>query len=256
MKKTIGFISIFCISAGAMISSGLFVLPGLAFAKAGPAVCLSYFIAGCVALTTVLSLSELITAMPKSGGDYFYVSRTFGQLFGTVSGLLSWLALSLKSAFAVIGIAELIYLVSGINLTLSAVILAILFTGINLFGVKEALRFQVVLVIALIGILIAFFGLGMQDVILQRFEPFMSHGMNAVFSTAGFVFVSFGGVLTTASIAGEVRNPSRNIPLGLIGSTIAVTILYTLVTFAVVGMIPGRGTGSIVGPCCRSGTFK
>jgi len=252
MKKTIGFTSIFCISAGAMISSGLFVLPGLAFAKAGPAVCLSYFVAGCVALTTVLSLSELITAMPKSGGDYFYVSRTFGQLFGTVSGLLSWLALSLKSAFAVIGIAELIYLTFGINLTVSAIILAALFTGINLFGVKEALRFQVVLVFALIAILISFFALGIQDIVLQRFEPFLSHGANALFSTAGFVFVSFGGVLTTASIAGEVRNPARNIPLGLIGSTVAVTLLYTLITFVVVGMIPAENLAGSLAPVAEA----
>jgi amino acid permease len=95
VKKTLGFISVFSISAGAMISSGLFVLPGMAFARSGPAVFLSYFLAGSVALTTVLSLSELITAMPKAGGDYFYVSRSFGHLFGTVTGLLSWFALSL-----------------------------------------------------------------------------------------------------------------------------------------------------------------
>ncbi|MDA3925744.1 MAG: amino acid permease [Kiritimatiellae bacterium] len=252
MKKTIGFTSIFCISAGAMISSGLFVLPGLAFAKAGPAVSLSYLVAGCIALTTVLSLSELITAMPKSGGDYYYVSRTFGQLFGTVSGLLSWLALSLKSAFAVIGIAELIYLTFNINLTVSAIILAILFTGLNLFGVKEALRFQVVLVIALICILISFFAFGIQDIVLQRFEPFLTHGANALFSTAGFVFVSFGGVLTTASIAGEVKNPARNIPLGLIASTVTVTILYTLITFVVVGMIDAETLKGSLAPIAEA----
>lgn len=89
MKKNLGFFSIFCISSGAMISSGLFVLPGLAYARAGPVVFISYFLAGCVAITTVFSLSELVTAMPKAGGDYFYVSRSFGQLFGTVSGILS-----------------------------------------------------------------------------------------------------------------------------------------------------------------------
>ncbi len=248
MKRTIGLASIFCISAGAMISSGLFVLPGLAFAKAGPAVSLSYFMAGCVALTTVLSLSELITAMPKAGGDYFYVSRSFGPLFGTVSGLLSWLALSLKSAFALIGIAELVYLVSGINLAVSAVVLAVLFTGLNLLGVKEAVRFQVVLVIGLIAILIAFFAVGAQGIVLQRFEPFLPNGLNALFSTAGFVFVSFGGVLTTASIAEEIRNPSRNVPLGLIGSVVAVTLLYSLVTFVVVGTTPADTLATSLAP--------
>jgi len=69
-----------------------------------------------------------------AGGDYYSVSCSFGQIFGTVSGILSWLALSLKSAFTVIGIAELLYLAFGINLVLSAVVLSVLFTLLNLFG--------------------------------------------------------------------------------------------------------------------------
>ncbi len=255
MRKTIGFTSIFCISSGAMISSGLFVLPGLAFSKAGPAVCLAYLIAGMVALTTVLSLSELITAMPKSGGDYFYVSRTFGQLFGTVSGLLSWLALSLKSAFAIIGLAELAHIAIGINLSLAALLFTALFTGINLRGVKEAVRFQIILVFALIGVLLTFFVLGMPHMEVQHFKPFISNGVASLFATAGFVFVSFGGVLTTASVAGEVENPARNIPLGLIASTIAVTLLYTLITFTVVGLLPPeelRGSLTPIASAARS----
>lgn len=254
MKKTMGFPSVFCISAGAMISSGLFVLPGLAFAKAGPGVFISYLLAGLVALTTVLSLSELITAMPKAGGDYFYVSRTFGQLYGTVSGILSWLALSFKSAFAVFGIAELVYLLFGFELRISALVLATIFTVINLTGVKEAAKFQVLLVVSLIAILVFFFVAGIQDVVIQRFRPFLTEGgVNSIFSTAGFVFVSFGGVLTTASIAGEIRNPARNIPAGLIGSTVAVTFLYTLVTFMVVGVVPPEDLAGSLAPVALAG---
>lgn len=253
MNKTLGFISIFCISAGAMISSGLFVLPGLAFSKAGPAVVLSYLVGGLIALTTVFSLSELITAMPKAGGDYFYVSRSFGQLFGTVSGILSWLALSLKSAFAIIGISELAFLTFGIDLRISALILSVVFTVINLFGVEEAVKFQIILVAALILILISFFTLGIMKVEVSNFDPFLSEGLNALFSTAGFVFVSFGGVLTTASIAGEVKNPAKNIPLGLISSTIAVTILYTLITFVVVGLINANELKESLAPVALAG---
>ncbi len=253
MKKTLGFTSIFCISAGAMISSGLFVLPGLAFSKAGPSVFLSYFLAGCAALTTVLSLSELITAMPKAGGDYYYVSRSFGQLFGTVSGILSWLALSLKSAFAVLGIAELAFLTFGGNLLVYAIPGAVLFTLLNLFGVKEAVKFQIFLVIGLLIILAAFFGISFQSIAVQNFQPFLPKGLNSLFSTAGFVFVSFGGVLTTASIAGEIRNPARNIPLGLIGSTITVTMLYTFVVFAVVGLLPANSLSESLAPIALAG---
>jgi basic amino acid/polyamine antiporter, APA family len=249
MKKHMGLAGIFCISAGAMISSGLFVLPGLAFAKAGPGVFLSYFLAGLAALTTVLSLSELITAMPKAGGDYFYVSRTFGQLYGTVSGVLSWLALSFKSAFAIFGIAELLYLTFGLPQRPAAVAMAAVFTALNLLGVKEAVRFQVALVALLIGILILFFAIGLGDMVTARFRPFLGeNGLNGILSTAGFVFVAFGGVLTTASIAGEIDNPARNIPLGLIGSTVVVTILYTLVTFVVVGIVEAEELSQSLAP--------
>ncbi len=255
MEKKIGFIGIFSVSAGAMISSGLFVLPGLAYSKAGPVVFLSYLLAGCIALTTVLSLSELITAMPKVGGDYFYVSRTFGQLFGTVSGLLSWLALSLKSAFAIIGLAELVFIAFGVDLVVSSLILTAFFTLLNLFGVREALRFQVALVIALFAILSLFSVTGLRGIVLNRYEPFLSHGFGSVISTAGFVFVSFGGVLTTASMAGEIDKPKFNIPAGLIGSTIAVTFIYVLVTFVTVGVIPGDALAKSLAPIAEAAKY-
>ena len=79
-----------------MISSGLFILPGLAFAKAGPAVILSYMLAGIFCLPTLLSMAELTTAMPKAGGDYFYIMRGFGPLLGTVAGFSTWFSLSLN----------------------------------------------------------------------------------------------------------------------------------------------------------------
>lgn len=252
MEKKIGFFGIFSISAGAMISSGLFVLPGLAYAKAGPVVFLAYFLAGCIVLTTVLSMTELATAMPKGGGDYFYVSRTFGALLGTVSGILSWLALSLKSAFALFGLAELVYMAFGLNLRLTALILTICFVIINLLGVHEAIRFQIILVVALFSILLVFSIYGIQNIVLTRYEPFLSHGFNALFSTTGFVFVSFGGVLKTASIAGEIKNPSKNIPRGLIISTIVVTVLYTIVTFVVIGVVPKQQLEQTLTPVAQA----
>ena len=100
LKKGLGLIHVFCIASGAMISSGLFILPGLAHAQAGPAVVVSYFLAGLLASIGVLSIAELATAMPKAGGDYFFISRGMGAGVGTVAGLLSWFSLSLKSAFA------------------------------------------------------------------------------------------------------------------------------------------------------------
>ena len=78
LKKDLGLFHVFCIASGAMISSGIFVLPGLAFQQAGPSVILAYLLAGLLALIGILSVIELTTAMPKASGDYYYVTRSLG----------------------------------------------------------------------------------------------------------------------------------------------------------------------------------
>lgn len=212
LKKQLNFVHVFCIASGAMISSGLFVLPGLAHAKAGPAVVFSYFLAGLLAVAGLLSIAELTTAMPKSGGDYFYISRGLGPAAGTVSGLLSWFSLSLKSAFAIIGLAVLISPFIPLNWHIVAALLCVVFVLINLRGTKEAAGLQVILVLALLGLMVAFIVTGFSHINLQHFEPFAPYGIKSVISTTGFVFVSYGGLVQVASIAGEVKNPGRTIP--------------------------------------------
>ena len=102
LRRELGLLDVFCVATGAMISSGLFVLPGLAHAKAGPAVFLSYLIAAVLAIPAMFSKAELVTAMPRAGGDYFYATRSMGDAAGTVVGFVSWFALSFKSAFALV----------------------------------------------------------------------------------------------------------------------------------------------------------
>jgi amino acid transporter/mannitol/fructose-specific phosphotransferase system IIA component (Ntr-type) len=220
-----------------MISSGIFVLPGLAHAKAGPAVVFSYFLAGLLAVAGLLSIAELTTAMPKSGGDYFYVSRGMGPAIGTVAGLLSWFSLSLKSAFAIIGLAVLISPFIPLGWHVIAAFLCMVFVIINLRGTKEAAGLQVVLVLALLGLMTAFIVSGFSHINLQHFEPFAPNGIKSVISTTGFVFVSYGGLVQVASIAGEVKNPGRTIPRGMIISIIVMVIFYTLMIFVTSGVL-------------------
>jgi amino acid transporter len=244
MKKGLGFIDVFCIASGAMISSGIFVLPGLAFAQIGPAMILSYLIAGLLALIGVFSVIELATAMPKAGGDYYFLTRSLGPLIGTVSGLLSWFALSLKTAFAIFGLAEVIFLLSGgrIPLFATAAPVTILFAILNIRGTEAAAKFEVVLVVLLFLLLGGYLVAGMPNIEASHFSPFVSAdaGLKGILSAAGFVFVSFGGLLKTATIAEEVRNPRRNIPFGFIAATIAITLLYALLLVVTVGVLPGE----------------
>ena len=237
LKRELGLVHIFCIASGAMISSGLFILPGLAYGKAGPAVIVCYFLAGLLSLPGMLSIAEMTTAMPKAGGDCFTIIRSLGPGAGTVVGLLSWFSLSMKSAFALIGMSVFAGLIIGIDIHLIAVFFCLIFLGINLIGIKEAGVTQVILVVGLLGLMLLYIMFGLPAVKVQQFEPFAPKGLAAVFFTTGFVFVSYAGLLKIASVAEEIKNPARNIPMGMILSLLVVSVFYTFMVFVTVGVL-------------------
>lgn len=236
-KKELTLLDVFCIATGAMISSGLFILPGLAHAKAGPAVIFSYFFAGLLALTGMLSQAELVSAMPKTGGTYFYVTRSMGPAAGTIDGLFTWFSLSLKSAFALVGMAAFAKMFIAVEIHAIAVLFCLVFVLINILGIKEASRVQRFLVLSLLSILVFYVLRGFPAIDVRNFEPFVSKGAVSVFATAGFVFISFGGLIKVASIAEEVKNSDRIVPLGMILSLFVVIVLYTLVVFVTSGVL-------------------
>ena len=248
LRKQLGALDVFAVAAGAMISSGLFILPAIAYAKAGPAVIVSYLLASLLIIPSVLSKAELATAMPRAGGTYFYVERSFGPIFGLFSGLANWFSLALKSAFAVVGMAILVEIVvqevfdvrlTDVHLKIIAVLCCAGFTALNVVSVKHTSRLQVVLVAALLAILLVFILTGAESVDLARYEGFLAKGWAAVFATAGLAFVSFGGLTKVASIAEEVRNPGKNLPLGMMLAWSVVALLYFAVVSVTVGTVPG-----------------
>jgi basic amino acid/polyamine antiporter, APA family len=237
MERKLNFLDVFSIASGSMISSGIFVLPAIAYNHTGSALFISYLIGGLIALIGILSIAELSSAMPKAGGDYYFISRSFGPLLGTVNGFLSWFALSLKSAFAIYGLSGVVYLLTGFSMPLTAVLATIFFVLLNIVGVKEAALLEIILVAFLISIMIAYIVMGFPEIDSLHFKPFAPFGINSIISTAGFVFISFGGLLKIASIAEEVKNPGRNIPLGMLASVIIVTVLYVLMIFVTTGVL-------------------
>jgi len=237
LKKELGLLDVFCIATGAMISSGLFILPGMAFAKAGPGVVFSYLLAGLLCIPTLLSMAELSTAMPKAGGDYFYIMRGFGPLLGTVAGFSTWFSLGLKSAFALIGVGAYLSVVIRLPMNFIALAFCLFFIVLNLTGVKEAGRVQVFLVIGLLCILGAYILLALGRVNSANFSPFFPRGITPVFSTASFVFISYAGLVKITALAEEIKDPGRNIPLGMIISLAVVSILYAAAIFVTVGVM-------------------
>ncbi|MCP4379685.1 MAG: amino acid permease [bacterium] len=250
LKRKLGFWSVFCIASGAMISSGLFILPGQAFKISGPAIILAYALAALMVIPALLSKAELATAMPKSGGSYFFVERSMGALPGTLAGLAGWFSLALKSAFAMIGIgafAQLIFpqsdlsayqwewLVKGV-----AIVCCLGFMVLNILSVKVTGRLQIVMVVGLLAVLVVFVVTGIPHVRQHpNYDNFLSTGFSNVFATAALVFVSFGGLTKVSSVAEEIHNPGRNIPRSMLLAWGIVSLLYIATLFVLVGTVDG-----------------
>ncbi|MFO8052392.1 MAG: amino acid permease [Candidatus Omnitrophota bacterium] len=255
LKRDITLLDVFCFASGAMISSGIFILPGLAYDRAGPLVFISYLLAGALAFIGTLSVIELATAMPKAGGDYFFITRSLGPFVGTISSFFGWSALCLKSAFAIFGIAEILYLLFGFPILISSFFTCCFFIGLNIFGVKESARFEVMLVLSLFAIMIFFIFGGIGKISLSNFNQstLLPQGINGLLKTAGFVFISFGGLLTIASVSGEVRNPTKNIPRGMILSILAVVLVYAAMLVVMVGVLPADKIPGSLTPIADAG---
>lgn len=250
--KEIGLAGVFSIAAGAMVSSGLFVLPGIAYAKAGPAIIAAYLLAGILVVPVLLANSELATAMPQSGGNYFFIERCLGPLFGTVAGLADWFAIALKATFALIGIGALIALLfPGCPewlLKAGALGAGAVFAGVNIVSTRESARMQAVLVFLLLVLLAGYCVVAAPRVLDRRFIPFAPNGMQSVLAVAGMVFVSYGGLTKVVAVSGEVRDPSRNLPGGMLLAFVVVNLLYLAAVFVTVGVVEGAELAGNLAP--------
>ena len=239
LERDLGLYATVMISMGAMIGSGIFVLPALGFTKAGPAVIVAYVLAGLVVLPAALSKAEMATAMPESGGTYLYIDRAMGPLAGTVAGIGAWFSLVFKSSFALVGLgAYLLLLVplSGGLVKAVALALAALIVVLNIVGTEQSGKAQSAIVTVVVLALAAYVLNSGFVVEPPRFQPFADKGAAGIVTAAAFVFVSYAGVTKIASVAEEVKNPDRNLPLGMLGSMGIMMVVYALVVAAVIGL--------------------
>lgn len=260
LKKNLTLFDVYAISTGAMFSSGFFLLPGIAAGYTGDSVYLAYLAAGFLILPAMFCMGELSTAMPKAGGTYYFLDRALGPLFGTIGGLGSWVAVIFKSAFALVGMGAYLSLYIDVPIVALAVILTIVFGLINIFGAKETTLLQRILVTTLVIILAAFTILGVSETGLAESwqpnageEPFFSKGFVGFISTIGLVFVSYAGLTKVASVAEEIQNPDRNIPLGMVLSLITATAVYTVGTLVIINLLPPEQLHTSLTPVADAG---
>jgi len=239
LERSLGLYPTMMISMGAMIGSGIFVLPALGFKKAGPAVILAYVLAALIVLPAALSKAEMATAMPESGGTYLYIDRALGPMMGTIAGIGAWFSLVFKSSFALVGLGAYLLLFTPIAqeaVKFVALGIAVLVIILNISGTKLSGRVQAVIVsLVLAGLL----GYTLNAGVVAdtgRFTPFVATDGGGIVTAAAFVFVSYAGVTKIASVAEEVKNPGRNLPRAMIGSMSIMALTYVAVVGAVVGL--------------------
>ena len=239
LERTLSLPGAIAVSIGGMLS-GIFVLPGLAVDITGSSVWLAFLVAALCILPAVLSKSELGTAMPKSGGTYVYIERAFGPLFGTIAGIGLWLSLLLKSAFSLVGLSAYLYVVVNIDeaYTKAIALLALLLIFLlNVFGLKKVEKTQLFIVSTSIISLVVIIALGLTSFDTKLTEPVFSDGTNGFIAGVAFLYISYAGVTKIAAIAGEITNPSKNLPLTMIISLFLITTIYCLVALALVGNV-------------------
>jgi len=245
LSKKLKLFDVYAVSTGAMFSSGFFLLPGLAALETGNSVFLAYLAAGILILPSMLSVAELSTAMPKAGGAYYFLDRSLGPMIGTIGGLGSWFALIFKSSFALIGMGAYLTLFVDVPMLPLALVLTLAFGLLNIFGAKETAILQRILVAALV-LIMAFFliqglnyiYLGSEVLPVLKDENFFTNGVNGFISTIGLVFVSYAGLTKVASIAEEVQNPDKVIPLGMVLSLITASIVYVVGVYILLKVLP------------------
>jgi len=247
-ERSITLIGVIIISLSAMLGSGLFVLPSFAGEMMGAGIWLAFLLSASVVLPGAISKSELAAGMPSSGGSYVYLERTYGPMIGTISGLGLWASFLLKSSFALIGFSAYMYTITtyfDIELSTYVVSLSalVLITIVNILGVKKVKAIQT----PILGLtLLLLFGVSIMALFDQSTDmsrPWTS-AMNAdpwtIAETSAFVFVAYAGVTKVAAIGGEVKNPGRNLPYGILLSLLIATILYCSITYMMMATIPGE----------------
>ncbi|MFC6752281.1 amino acid permease [Halorubrum tibetense] len=240
LKRDLGLAETTAIAVGAMVGSGIFILPGIAYVYAGSAAVLAFLIAAVLVLPAALSAAEMATAMPEDGGPYLFVERGMGPLLGTIAGVGTWIMLSLKSALALVGgVPYLVYVEPSLAelITFLAVGLALFFTVVNLVSAEGSGKLQFGIVAALFAALAWLIVAGVPDIQPAATEGAFDPGTEGILAATAVVFISYAGVTKVPAVAEEVKNPGRNLPLAMVGALAIVAALYAAVVYITVGVL-------------------
>ncbi len=240
LKRDLGLKETTALAVGAMVGSGIFILPGIAWALADAAAVFAFLLAAVLVLPAALAIAEMSTAIPEDGGPYLYVERSMGPLLGTVAGVGTWLMLSLKSALALVGgVPYLVFVNPALAefVTVIAVVLALFFTVLNLVSAEGSGKLQFVIVGVLVAVLawLVFGSAG--EIETARTAGAFDPTADGVLAATAIVFISYAGLTKIGAVAEEVKDPGRTLPLAIVGALAFVAVLYTVLVYVTIGVL-------------------
>jgi APA family basic amino acid/polyamine antiporter len=281
MKRTLGPINLVMLGIGCIIGAGIYVITGSAAANfAGPAVILSFVIAGLACAFAGLCYAELASTMPVAGSAYTYSYTTLGEVFAWIMGWLLVLEYGVAAATVAAGWSGNVVSLfaqfgndipagistsfvtavqsaeggltfqagSGLNIIAALGILAV--TALLVIGISESAAVNNVIVFIKVGILLLFIGMGVAFINADNWTPFIpeneggfTYGIEGVFRAASVIFFAYVGFEAVSTAAAEAKNPARDMPIGILGSLVVCTVIYMATAAVLTGIVPYRELG-------------
>ena len=240
LNQCFGLKSVIAICISSMLGSGIFVLPYFVAQQTGQSAWWAYLLAALCILPAAGSKMELATAMPTSGGTYVYLDRTFGPFWGTIAGLGLWMSMILKSSFAIMGFGAYLSLIANIDIIYVSYLSLLIITILNIRGTsKTSLALNVITSISVISLLgLIFYGFKSVSEAPTTALPLLTNGLGGLLESSALVVISYAGITKVAALADEVKQPEKNLPMGVFISLTIVTFLYCTLTFLITRWIP------------------
>ncbi len=274
LKRTLTASNLVFIGIGCIVGTGIFVITGTAAAQyAGPALSISFLISAIVCMFVAMCYTEFASMIPVAGSAYSYAYTTVGELlawfigwnlvleyiFGASLVAVGWsgYVVSFLRDFGLVIPPELSnapfnfndgWIATGAIINLPSVFIVILITTVLVFGIRESVRFNNIIVIVKLAVILLFIGFGLSYIKPDNYVPFIPEntgvsgqfGWSGIFRAAGVIFLAFLGFDAVSTVAQEAKNPQRDMPKGILGSLAIVTVLYIAVSLVLTGMVNYR----------------
>jgi basic amino acid/polyamine antiporter, APA family len=258
LKKDLGAFDLTMLGIGAIIGTGIFVLTGVAASThAGPALIISFILSGLACVFAALCYAEFASTVPVSGSAYTYSYATFGELIAWVLGWDLILEYGVASSAVASGwsgyfqgliggfgiqlpkaLTSAYNPAEGTFIDLPAILIVLLISVLLTQGVKKSAKFNTIMVIIKIAVVLLFIAVGVWYVEPANWTPFMPFGFDGVAVGAATVFFAYIGFDAVSTAAEEVKNPKRDMPIGIISSLAVCTVLYIVVSAILTGIVP------------------